>query len=319
MVSPMLSIQDTLPGLLPTPPESSNGHGLQGQFVRLDYAFYDRYATQLGPYGLAVYIALARHAYRKTSRCHVKVQTLAHELAMSERQVRYALKHCEWLGLIRRTPRYGEGRRGQVESEYTVLHPWQQDPPATASPAYGAGPGAAYGAGPGAAYGAGRTRSQKEREVSEREREQGANLRLAPLTAERDIATKEEDQTSTSDPLHGPAPDPDDWDSPTPEGHAQELVEGWNGICDEYNELPPKQRITKVLEAKILARLQTYPEHAFWQIVLDKLATEPHFHGQNRDGWKASLDWLVKNDEHPLQVYEGIYDRPKRRRRPHGL
>ena len=70
--------------------------------------------------------------------------------------------------------------------------------------------------------------------------------------------------------------------------------------------------------AYVLAPMIVEP-HAFWQAVLDKLATEPHFHGQNRDGWKASLDWLVKNDEHPLQVYEGIYDRPKRRRRPHGL
>lgn len=62
-----------------------------------------RYGRQLGPHGLAVYMALATHVDGETQSCFPSYQTLARETGMSRRAVMRAMaKLCE-LKLISKT------------------------------------------------------------------------------------------------------------------------------------------------------------------------------------------------------------------------
>lgn len=68
-------------------------------FLRVDNDLYDRYGAQLGPYGLAVYMALCRYANR-ASECWPCYSTIAQGTGMSRRKVIYEIKKLEDLGVI---------------------------------------------------------------------------------------------------------------------------------------------------------------------------------------------------------------------------
>jgi len=68
-------------------------------FLRVDNDLYDRFGAQLGPYGLAVYMALCRFANRE-SECWPSYSTIAKGTGMSRRKVIYEIKKLEELGAI---------------------------------------------------------------------------------------------------------------------------------------------------------------------------------------------------------------------------
>jgi hypothetical protein len=61
-------------------------------FFWCDNIIIDQYARHLGPYALAVYVALVRHADSRTQTCYPSYATLAEELAISRNSVRRAIK-----------------------------------------------------------------------------------------------------------------------------------------------------------------------------------------------------------------------------------
>jgi hypothetical protein len=87
---------------------------------------------------------------------------------------------------------------------------------------------------------------------------------------------------------------------------AGELIETWNRVCPEHG-LPRKTKITQKLRDQIKRRLTHNPEPDFWIAVIETIPTRPFLLGQNKDGWQATFDWLVKNDENAVKVYEGHY------------
>jgi Fe2+ or Zn2+ uptake regulation protein len=80
-----------------------------GNFHWVNNAILDEYGQRLGPYGLAVYQALCRHANNKSQECWPSKALLARETGMSFRSVRNALLRLEELGLIVIIPGGGEG------------------------------------------------------------------------------------------------------------------------------------------------------------------------------------------------------------------
>jgi hypothetical protein len=60
---------------------------------------YDKYGAKLGPYGLAVYMALSRYANRE-SECWPSLQRIADGTGMSRRQVMREIQKLEQLLLI---------------------------------------------------------------------------------------------------------------------------------------------------------------------------------------------------------------------------
>jgi hypothetical protein len=84
------------------------------------------------------------------------------------------------------------------------------------------------------------------------------------------------------------------------------LIETWNRVCPPHG-LPKKTKITTKLLDQIRRRLVHNPEPDFWIAVIETIPTRPFLLGQNDQGWTATLDWLVKNDENAVKVFEGHY------------
>lgn len=75
-------------------------------FLRVDNTLYDRFGAELGPYGLAAYMALCRYA-NQDGECWPSYSTIAKGTGMSRRKVIYEIQKLERLQVIavERTPR----------------------------------------------------------------------------------------------------------------------------------------------------------------------------------------------------------------------
>ncbi len=87
-----------------------------GRFI-IDDVVLNGYGEALGPYGIAVYITLCRHANMQSQQCWPSQQTIAKKTGMSVRQVKNMVDRCENLGLI--TREIAEGKY----TIYTLLEP----------------------------------------------------------------------------------------------------------------------------------------------------------------------------------------------------
>jgi hypothetical protein len=78
-------------------------------------------------------------------------------------------------------------------------------------------------------------------------------------------------------------------------------------IMDYWNSkknLPKVRTLTPKRKSQIRSRLK---EGEFnWQKVIDKISASEFCTGS--DGWKASFDWFVKNQDNYIKVLEGNYD-----------
>lgn len=75
--------------------------------------------------------------------------------------------------------------------------------------------------------------------------------------------------------------------------------------------LPQPRQVTNGRMRKVGQRLKTHPSRDFWRDVFSKANQTPFLKGENDRGWKADLDWFVKNDENAVKVLEEKYDRGK--------
>ncbi len=74
----------------------------------VDNELIDELGPELGPYGLAIYMALCKHADNNDQTCYPSYATLARETGMSRRQTMRAIRKIEGLGLITIEPRTTE-------------------------------------------------------------------------------------------------------------------------------------------------------------------------------------------------------------------
>lgn len=89
------------------------------------------------------------------------------------------------------------------------------------------------------------------------------------------------------------------------DGSPKELAELWNSILG--SRLPSVMGITDARKTKCKLRLRERPISE-WRKVFEKMATTPFLLGSNRDGWTASFDWIISNQDNSLKVLEGRYD-----------
>lgn len=69
-------------------------------YLKVYNDLFDRFGPALGPYGLAAYMALCRHADNETSECFPSYGTIARETGMSRRKAIYEVQRMEQLGII---------------------------------------------------------------------------------------------------------------------------------------------------------------------------------------------------------------------------
>lgn len=92
----------------------------------------------------------------------------------------------------------------------------------------------------------------------------------------------------------------------------QELADGWNEIVATEEGFKKVTKLTDDRKKRIRARLKAHPESDFWNKVLNKIPKVPFLSGKNDRKWRADFDFLIKNDENALKIYEGKYDAEKR-------
>ena len=95
-------------------------------------------------------------------------------------------------------------------------------------------------------------------------------------------------------------------------GHGSKFVDGWNEICGTQG-LPKVAKLTKDRKDQIRLRLKDHPETEFWQKVLNKIPDTNFLTGKNDQGWRADIDWLIKNEGNAVKILEGRYDDVKKR------
>ena len=93
------------------------------------------------------------------------------------------------------------------------------------------------------------------------------------------------------------------------------FVSLWHQHC---RGLPKIQKLTQARRDKMRARLKDEPELATWAEVFKKIAASSFCNGDNRQGWKASFDWITTNGTNYVKVLEGNYDRTANNTRPAG-
>lgn len=93
------------------------------------------------------------------------------------------------------------------------------------------------------------------------------------------------------------------------------FVSLWHQHCPG---LPKVQKLTQARRDKIRARLKDEPDLATWVEVFKKIAASSFCNGDNRQGWKASFDWITTNGTNYVKVLEGNYDRTANNTRPAG-
>ena len=79
----------------------------------------DKHGRELGPFGIAAYCALVRHA-DKAGRCFPSLATLANETGMSKSSLLRALADIQRLGLVN-VERRSTKERGKVSNIYTLV------------------------------------------------------------------------------------------------------------------------------------------------------------------------------------------------------
>ena len=92
----------------------------------------------------------------------------------------------------------------------------------------------------------------------------------------------------------------------------QDLTDGWNSIVATEEGFKKVAKLTEDRRKRIRLRLKAHPESEFWNKVLNKIPRVPFLSGKNDRKWRADFDFLIKNDENALKIYEGKYDAEKR-------
>jgi len=89
---------------------------------------------------------------------------------------------------------------------------------------------------------------------------------------------------------------------------AQELVALWNS----FDGLPKVMVLSEARLRRLKVRLKEHPDLEFWKKVFEKIATTPFLLGDNSNQWRATFDWIIRNDTNALKVLEGAYEKRKR-------
>ncbi|HXH11183.1 MAG TPA: helix-turn-helix domain-containing protein [Alphaproteobacteria bacterium] len=253
------------------------------------------HGVALGPYGIAVYMALLTFADAKDHTCYPSLQQIADMTGMSRRHVMRSLELLQRLKLIRKTYRHEQGKR-HASNLYTILQPDSdyQSPRSDSESPRGdyQSPTLVTTSHHDGDYQSPEPDSYNQTQLNQRDR-----VKTRPV----DNSGQPVDNVLT----------PGDARASPPSLRPEDLVKGWNDICASEG-LPKKLKLTDALRQKIRLRLRRFPDEAFWEEVFNRIWKTPFLRGNNARGWMATFDWLMANDQNAVKVYEGHYGKTDR-------
>ena len=83
-----------------------------------------------------------------------------------------------------------------------------------------------------------------------------------------------------------------------------DLPKMWATLCPS---LPQIRELTRKRTEKINLRITEHPDPAFWAEVFRLIEISSFCKGENDRGWKASMDWIIDNQDNAIKVLEGKY------------
>lgn len=84
----------------------------------------------------------------------------------------------------------------------------------------------------------------------------------------------------------------------------QQFIDNYNSIC---KSLPKVISLTQKRKDRIKNRWVHNPDMAYWIDVFNTCEASPFLKGESKGGWKADLDWIIKNEDNHIKVLEGAY------------
>jgi len=221
---------------------------------------------------LLVLLALADHAQDETGEAWPSIAHLSRKTRMNQRRVQRCLRRLEQLGEIRTVPRSGHSSMYfmQVGSD-DARRGDVVTAPRNVTPDEDAGGGGDTDAGGGVTMVPPRIISETSSETS----------RTRPTKRAVGAATIREAQVEA-------------------------MVSAYNRLCPS---LPRLRDMTFKRSTKIRTRLREHPLE-WWEDVFVRTERSAFLTGGGDRGWRASLDWLIRNDTQAVEVLEGKYDDP---------
>jgi len=80
----------------------------------------------------------------------------------------------------------------------------------------------------------------------------------------------------------------------------EEFIQHWN----RFDALPAIRAFSKERRSKLAARAKEDTFKTHWREIIRKLAGSPFHIGQNDRGWRAGIDWILKNETNYLKILE---------------
>jgi hypothetical protein len=93
--------------------------------------------------------------------------------------------------------------------------------------------------------------------------------------------------------------------APPTKTRAGDLADLWNATTTP--PIPRCRELTEDRKRRIRSRLSER-DFTEWGEVFAKIEQSAFMRGENRDGWRVSFDWIIRNSEHAARVLEGKYD-----------
>lgn len=80
----------------------------------------------------------------------------------------------------------------------------------------------------------------------------------------------------------------------------ERFIQHWNG----FDTLPIVKAFSKERRGKLAARVKEETFKTHWREIIRKLAGSAFHTGQNDKGWRAGVDWILKNETNYLKILE---------------
>lgn len=86
----------------------------------------------------------------------------------------------------------------------------------------------------------------------------------------------------------------------------KELFDLWNGYAAKSDLIAARGlSLNRIVLCQKRLRERPLPE---WDALFKQMSESAFLNGKNNSGWRASFDWIIKNQDNALKVLEGKYD-----------
>jgi len=155
--------------------------------------------------------------------------------------------------------------------------------------------------------------SQREGQNDPRSRSSCTNLDRVNLTQPIPETTTEITREKETFSKEKVCPTSDEVDSPPSSANVpyKKILELWNQKVIENRSVLPKIIAIKPKTQRcrfVRARWKDFPDLKIWEQIFDKATRSSFLNGDNKRGFMASFDWIVKSPSNFLKVLEGNYD-----------